>query len=359
MVEIDALVDRIYESALLPDRWEATLESLRERSASASATLLLLRADTAPRHRGTPLLQPALRQFSEGEAWRSNLRVARLAARGEAGFLLADDCLSERELQNDWVEQTLKRLGLGFQLGMMIPMPTGDFITFTLERWREAGPHPPAMRRFIDTLRPHLARAGLMASRLGLERAQAAVETLQALGLPAAVVAPGERLVAANAGFLQSPAILALARDRIALQGAADAEFRRTLAAATAAGGVASRSLPVRDREGQASVVHLLPLRGAARDLFTGARLLLVVTGIGPLRAPDGALLSSLFDLTAAEIRLVRGLVGGHTLKSIAEQGPVALSTLRTQLVSVFRKTGTARQSELLALIASLSVVQR
>ncbi|WP_159992592.1 helix-turn-helix transcriptional regulator [Roseomonas sp. 18066] len=360
MSEIDALVDRIYEAALLPERWEPTLEALRERSDSASAALLLMRLDQPPRHRGTALVQPALRQFCESDAWRSNLRVSRLAARGDPGFLLADDCLSEREKDGDWVEQTLKRLGLGFQVGMMIPMPTGEFVTFTLERWRQAGPHPPPMRRLIDALRPHLARAGLMAARLGLERAQAAVETLQTLGLPAAVVAPGERLVAANAGFLQSTAILALARDRIALQGsAADAEFRRILAATLSAGGVASRSLPLRDREGLASVVHLLPLRGAARDLFTGARLLLVITGIGPLRAPDGALLTSLFDLTPAEIRLVRGLVAGHTLKTIAEQGPVALSTLRTQLVSVFRKTSTARQSELLALIASLSVMQR
>jgi len=60
-----------------------------------------------------------------------------------------------------------------------------------------------------------------------------------------------------------------------------------------------------------------------------------------------GAFLKNRFDLTPAEVRLVVDLVMGTSLKSSAKARGVSYETVRRQIKSVFRKTGTHRQSEL------------
>jgi DNA-binding CsgD family transcriptional regulator len=57
------------------------------------------------------------------------------------------------------------------------------------------------------------------------------------------------------------------------------------------------------------------------------------------------------FDLTAAEARLALHLVGGNSLKSAAKALNIGYETARTTLKSVFHKTGTCRQVELVILV--------
>lgn len=70
--------------------------------------------------------------------------------------------------------------------------------------------------------------------------------------------------------------------------------------------------------------------------------------GLLPLQI---AHLSTRYGLTEKETRLVVGLAAGGTLASLAGEYHVSVHTLRTQLKSVFRKTGTHRQSALISLI--------
>ena len=65
----------------------------------------------------------------------------------------------------------------------------------------------------------------------------------------------------------------------------------------------------------------------------------------------DPVFIGSMFDLTPAEANLAMALVNGGGLKQISAQRQVSLETVRAQLKSIFRKTNTHRQSELIALI--------
>jgi DNA-binding CsgD family transcriptional regulator/PAS domain-containing protein len=68
----------------------------------------------------------------------------------------------------------------------------------------------------------------------------------------------------------------------------------------------------------------------------------------------DGSMLAcaSAFGLTSAEKRLAAGLVAGMTLDEIAARNGVAKNTVRNQLRSIFSKTGTNRQAELVRLLS-------
>ena len=63
------------------------------------------------------------------------------------------------------------------------------------------------------------------------------------------------------------------------------------------------------------------------------------------------AFLKDKFDLTPAEVRLVLRLMEGESLRSSAAALGIAYETARTVLKSVFHKTSTCRQAELIIVI--------
>jgi DNA-binding CsgD family transcriptional regulator len=66
---------------------------------------------------------------------------------------------------------------------------------------------------------------------------------------------------------------------------------------------------------------------------------------------PQAAFLRERFDLTPAEARLVLRLVAGESLRSSALALGIGYETARTTLKSIFHKTGTRRQLELVIVV--------
>ena len=188
-----------------------------------------------------------------------------------------------------------------------------------------------------------------------MERAWSSVAALEAVGLPAAVLSSTGCVVAANSLLSGLGAEISIGSgDRL--------RFKNPSVNALYLGSLTSRvsgraypgacSFPY---PGNASsppaVVHVMPLRGLARDIFSGASSLLYVTVLSRRSSLPDALLQSLFDLTPAEAR-VAGLIGnGLTVNEVAQQLDVQTSTVRTQLKSIFAKTGVARQADLSNLV--------
>jgi len=67
------------------------------------------------------------------------------------------------------------------------------------------------------------------------------------------------------------------------------------------------------------------------------------------LYLPTEQVLCSRFGLTATEARVALGIAHGETIVSIAERHKVTVATARSQLKSVFSKSGAHRQAELVA----------
>jgi DNA-binding CsgD family transcriptional regulator len=67
---------------------------------------------------------------------------------------------------------------------------------------------------------------------------------------------------------------------------------------------------------------------------------------------PKAAILSGLFGFTPAECRVALLLGDGRPLPEIGSILGVTRNTLKTQVASVYAKTGTSRQSQLARLLA-------
>jgi DNA-binding CsgD family transcriptional regulator/PAS domain-containing protein len=70
--------------------------------------------------------------------------------------------------------------------------------------------------------------------------------------------------------------------------------------------------------------------------------------------APDVSAVASAFELTRAESRIAVSLALGRTVEQIAIDHSVAVATVRSQVKSLFQKTGARRQADVVRLIASL-----
>lgn len=99
-------------------------------------------------------------------------------------------------------------------------------------------------------------------------------------------------------------------------------------------------------------------MRGLARDIFAGGALLMVMMPVVPTRVPGPELLEGLFDLTAAEARIARGIAGGTTLSAMALAQGVSVETIRSHVKATFAKTGVTRQVDLARLISGFSLTR-
>jgi DNA-binding CsgD family transcriptional regulator len=108
-------------------------------------------------------------------------------------------------------------------------------------------------------------------------------------------------------------------------------------------------------REGRLPIViRVLPVDGAARSPFLGARAILILSGVDEGEAEQLAMLRQAFGLTRSEAKIALYLADGKSLEQAAQGMEIAHETTRSHLKSIFRKTGTHRQGELVALVARL-----
>jgi DNA-binding CsgD family transcriptional regulator/PAS domain-containing protein len=110
--------------------------------------------------------------------------------------------------------------------------------------------------------------------------------------------------------------------------------------------------IPRRDKS--PVVLRVLPVHGAARTPFLGARALLTLTTVEPRPGPNATLLTRAFGLTPAEARLASIIAEGLNPERAAEELRISKATARNQLKAIFAKTGTHRQGELVALLSRL-----
>jgi DNA-binding CsgD family transcriptional regulator len=101
------------------------------------------------------------------------------------------------------------------------------------------------------------------------------------------------------------------------------------------------------------------PVRLAASqsDLSFVCQPFLIFIDVDARRSPTPALLTSLLRLTPAEARLGARLATGEALEAAAEALGISKDTAKTQLSSIFAKTGAHRQAELVVLFSRLCTI--
>jgi DNA-binding CsgD family transcriptional regulator len=216
----------------------------------------------------------------------------------------------------------------------------------------------------MQLIAPHFRRAILVGGIIDRHAVQAAafIEAIDRLSAGVFLVNPHGVLIHANRTgdemiAASDPVSIGKGGELAAIDGAARPMLRRAFAAAAAgdvAIGATGIAVPLAGVDGRRFVANVLPLdagarRQAAQHYSATAALFLRETKLDLDTAIGAA--GQLYELTAAEMRVVRAVVEVGGIPAVAAFLGTSRATVKSQLDAVFRKTATRRQAELVRLI--------
>ena len=275
---MDALIDKIYEAATVADGWPRLFEQLGAHFKTRGGLIFTSSLSGTTWTGGGEALE-IMQDFVGGGWMLQNDRVPRMVTNRHPGFITDLDLYSWDQVHTlpMYTEFLIPR-GVFASAATVVSGLGGDDLILSLEGFESHDAVAVAIPT-LDQLRPHLARAGVMAARLGLEQANAAVRALEMIGTPAAVVGSMGQVRAVNDLFSKELGVEVLDfRDRLQL---ADRSGSAQLADALGrirAGQAAGRSIAIRGTvERGPRILHVLPIRGAGYDIFPNSSAILIL----------------------------------------------------------------------------------
>lgn len=277
-----SLISDIYEAAVIPERWFQVFEQI---SAFAGANGGFMIADTGAGARSwvaTQRFRPVLGEFY-AQGWHlRNTWAERGSRRKRLHFFDETEIFAPGELDSiPMYRDFIRPQGGGWSAGALMQFPGGGQVSMRFERPFHHGPMEDDLRARLNHLRPHLARAAFLFTRLGLRQARSTVSALQFMDIPAAVLSRSGQLLACNAAMESRLSQVSVrAGDRVAFaDNGAQLALSESLERITAGAFDRLRgpiALPATEEHG-AAVAYLIPMGGAAQDLFGCETTLLMI----------------------------------------------------------------------------------
>ena len=357
------IVGKIYEAAVLPELWPDVLSEISAVIGPGGCTIIAADGSFQKWVSSRGIERFVDEYFASGWASRND-RVERTMQGRNFGCVRDVDLWSREEIEEfAVVREFLRPRGFGWGAAILNELPNREVMMLSVERHWDAGPVPDEAVTFLHSLQPHFMRSALLSAKLRFERAKAAVDTFGLVSIPAALVRPNGRVMAANDLFVGIGNPLRIGRDdvlRLSSPGAS-ALFQAALqTGSTSVGERPPQSIAVPGTGGELPLVlHVLPAEGSARDLFDAATALLLVTRVEAPEPPSKALLQALFDLTPAEARVAWTLLSGRGTEDIATDLGIRPETVRNHVKTILRKTGLPRRIDLARFVSSVAVFDR
>lgn len=219
---------------------------------------------------------------------------------------------------------------------------------------RARGPFSDEDIEFARLISPHIRRAVTITGMLKHQQVEAGTlrGALDAISAAAVILAPGGRIMFRNAAAEAELERGSTVQERQGRLTGATPDGIRLVASVTTSSGSPGRDMRLIETEGRvlhASWVALKKVSEAADEPI----LLLLREPEKELVTPLSAA-ATLFRLTPTELQVLAQLLHGRTLAEITKILGIAMSTVKTHLNTLFHKTDTARQADLLRVVLGL-----
>jgi DNA-binding CsgD family transcriptional regulator/PAS domain-containing protein len=361
----NSLLDDIYATVLEPASWISVMERLADMLNGNSAFLSQISVEDGKGAGVIARIDPVMPQlylehFAGANPFLNKNLLAEYSpqwkppVKSDAAFV-DKDVLVKSEYYNDFMRPQDIHSILMIDVAAQGPVVS----TVNIHRSQTHGQFGSAELEIVNALHPHLIRAFKLGGVFGqmaelsdhkaaaLDDARRGIFILDAKGGIRYANRVAERILARRSGLgVMGGRLTGRMADSaktlqalIAIAGSPDPDVRRGGSMVIACG---ETRLPL----------TVMPLRAGRLPVFAaGPSVLVTVTDLhADLAIADGEL-QALFGLTVAEIRVVRALLQGHQPRDAAEKLGVSVNTVRTQLASIFQKTATSGQNELLLLL--------
>ncbi|CAG0993414.1 hypothetical protein BURK2_02523 [Burkholderiales bacterium] len=359
------LVAAVYEAALNAGYWSHAIELVADEIGASGGAL---------RHMQLPSLTLVnMSALGYDECWVRAYRQHFVALdpfhRHFDAFPIAelgrsDMLVNWREYRkSEWYNDFAKPQDKIHMVGSTIARGSGGRVQIMFQRGRQAGPFADDDLRLLKRVVPHISRAVNMQFRLcDARRYETMVcAALDRLRVGAILTDSAARPFFVNraAEGLQGYCGLRLGPGAIELEDSANTGRLQGMIAAAALTSMGANL----DGEGEASFetetgalhVSVVPVASEllALEVTAPAACAAVFVSKRCCDTSPWRRLAVQHQLTPAETRLARALAEGLCVKEIAERYLISRNTVRTQIRSIFDKTGARRQAQLVRLLSN------
>ena len=363
--KISALIGRIYDCAISPNKWPATLANICEYIESAAGTLAVIDLVTGQEKTlvNYGISEEDHRVYQEKyhcvDLFLHPLMLREIGDPATSADLVSDEELLSSRIYREWAAPQ----GFRDTLMTMLTRHQGRLAFLGVTRKLEQRRYDAADRHAMRLITPHVQRAVLISDLIEhqtVERNYFA-RIIDTIATPTVIIESNLRILHTNQtgqAMLSRGIQVSSAKGAIRLPNQVAAAVLR--ASREASQGRADTvavpdTLRIVGDGAQSDIIFVvMPLGVPDRKLGSGAlQIALFMQEANSFAPLAGEVWGKAFGLTGGELRVLQGLVEGAAPAEIAAMYGIANSTVRTHLVSLFRKTGTRRQVELVRLALS------
>ncbi len=260
----------------------------------------------------------------------------------------------------DYYNEVMRPLRIFYVMGTGVSLDQdGGIGIIGVHRQRREGTFDAEAEQRMRLFIPHFQRAMSLTHRLQTLEIQrdSGMASLDALSLGLVLAGVDGKIFFANSvaeRHLQAGAAVTSLRGHLRLRDARAHDILKQAIQTTAAlayGKSVSSSPLIVVQSQEETRLSLLVCPAPTACHFSGPNVPVVAIYIGePDRKPISLrdLLTQVYGLTPAEGRLLTALLDGERLQETADRLEISVNTIRTQLRSLFAKTGHRRQSDLI-----------
>lgn len=357
--QYDQLVTAIHAAVLEPSKWDGLLHRIADTVGASAAGFCLRNKQTGEPMRWNlyGLSEQAIRAYQDAylatDPWLSIIN------RSQVGVWVAehqyfDDSYVAR---SEFFQRYMLPNGMRHLIGARVFDDGRSEAVLTFQRGPGADVFAAAEAAFLERLSPHMELACRLSTEFARLSMQAAVarQALDRLAAPMWVADGDGQVIFANHAAEQGGMPCIVVRNgRVTAEGSGMAAKLSTLLQQATQQAAQSGALAFENAGGDRLTVLVAPLPADSPLVADGRRPLALLMAHNPAGNEEQPLdvLAALYGLSPAECRLAALILEGCTPTEAAARLTVQVSTVRTQLKSMFWKTGTHRQAELVKLLS-------
>jgi len=360
---LDRLIGQIYECALDPSGWDATIEQIRLAFCPPEwrTAFLMLERRNPPSARfiastnvgpGIELTYSAV--FAYDNPWSQRTWPAR-----NGQLIDTDEILPREELRKTSLYKNfLAPMNIDRTLCLMLDRRDGERLGLLL-----IGPGDrdlTMLRRGLRVLGPHIQRAVRISHRIASAEAEASAARAAANRSRYALISLDKDLnilsVNDRVAHYESAGLITTTGGKLAFVDSAAQQKLVAMGLSSSRDDLAFQAI---DRSGREHAVLGALIKPKPAPYIGGAipgvaMILTIGSGVGegPVLGIDR--LAQWFGLTPTEARVVDALVEGQTPRDYATRNGVSINAVRFHLKHIFLKTETGSQAQLMARIANM-----
>ncbi|PWJ84881.1 DNA-binding CsgD family transcriptional regulator [Pseudaminobacter salicylatoxidans] len=356
--KLDSALDRAIEASADHSLWPAILEQVAEATEAFGVNILSMRGIFPGGLVMTDSLQPAIEGYFDGGWHTKEWRVRGLPLLKRQGTVLEQHYTTRDEFKDEEYYRAQSKYGLGRTCVIGISNPS-DAICFALHRRIDEDPFDIDDEQIFRAVRDRLMVSASIMRNAASHRIEGMREAFEVAKIGAVFFDRFGKVTTLNdaaSAFLGRELQVSGGELRSRVH-AETVQIKKRMAAVLTSiwlNPELAKPILVQRIDARPILLRIQRLGGNLPDVFSHSAGVCLIEDLDQPKVSDAANLAHVLGLTKAEAALAATLANGVSLRGAAEKRAIGYETARTQLRSIFSKTSTRNQQDLVALIARL-----